>query len=242
MAKSYFKLHYDFLDIVEPLTMEERGRLVSAVVEYLRTGRVPTELLTGNERFLFPALRKQADRDSAAYDAQVRRNQANGKKGGRPSAEENNPVGFSETQNNPVGFFETEKTQEKEKENEEEYEKEKEEEKEHEKDVSGCIPAPAQEDVLDYCRKKGLSANGAAFWNYYQANGWTAGGRPIRDWQAKLREWEARDGDQNAARSRPPRASSAPNPALNYQQRDYRPEDYGDGFFIDLDRYGESPG
>ena len=74
------------------------------------------------------------------------------------------------------------------------------------------LPAPAQEDVLEYCREKGLSANGAAFWNYYQANGWTAGGRPIRNWQAKLREWEARDGDQNAARSRPPRASPPFNP------------------------------
>ena len=29
------------------------------------------------------------------------------------------------------------------------------------------------------------------------------------------------------------------NPALNYEQREYREEDFGDDFFIDLDRYGE---
>lgn len=29
------------------------------------------------------------------------------------------------------------------------------------------------------------------------------------------------------------------NPALNYEQREYHQEDYGDDFFIDLDKYGE---
>ena len=44
-----------------------------------------------------------------------------------------------------------------------------------------------------------------------------------------------------SARQGRPAAGQAPaaNPALNYAQRDYRDEDYGDDFFIDLDKYGE---
>lgn len=29
------------------------------------------------------------------------------------------------------------------------------------------------------------------------------------------------------------------NPALNFEQREYKDEDFGDDFFIDLDKYGE---
>ena len=52
----------------------------------------------------------------------------------------------------------------------------------------------------------------------------------LADWQAKLREWNAKD------RSLPPSQS---NPALNYVQREYGEEDFGDDFYIDLDKYGE---
>ncbi|MBR6219660.1 MAG: DnaD domain protein [Clostridia bacterium] len=36
-----------------------------------------------------------------------------------------------------------------------------------------------------------------------------------------------------------PAKAGAANPALDYAQREYRDEDYGDDFFIDLDKYGE---
>ena len=35
------------------------------------------------------------------------------------------------------------------------------------------------------------------------------------------------------------RASAAANPALDYAQREYRDEDFGDDFFVDLSKYGE---
>ena len=90
--------------------------------------------------------------------------------------------------------------------------------------------APALDDVLNFCRENRLRTNPQTFWNHYQAVGWCAGGRPIRDWQAKLREWEARGPD-----SRPePTAHPPANPALNYVQRDY-PDD--DSFYVDLDAY-----
>ena len=34
-------------------------------------------------------------------------------------------------------------------------------------------------------------------------------------------------------------AAPAANPALNYAQREYKEEDYGDDFFVDLDKYAD---
>ena len=100
-----------------------------------------------------------------------------------------------------------------------------------------CAPhTPGLDDVLDFCRDNGLKTDPHTFWNHYQAVGWRAGGRPIRDWQAKLREWEARDAAA-PPRSIPSRsAPAAPaNPALNYAQREYPDDDH---YYIDLDALG----
>lgn len=51
------------------------------------------------------------------------------------------------------------------------------------------------------------------------------------------RRWE----DETAPTERKDSVSAAsqPNPALNFEQREYKDEDFGDDFFIDLDKYGE---
>lgn len=65
---TYFKLYFDLLDNIEALEMAERGRLLTAILEYGITGAAPR--LTGNERFVFPFLKSQYDRDEAAYRAE----------------------------------------------------------------------------------------------------------------------------------------------------------------------------
>ena len=61
---TYIKLFVDYLDAIEPLGDAERGRLFTSLLEYARTGEAPQ--LGGNERFLFPMMRAQIDRDNAA--------------------------------------------------------------------------------------------------------------------------------------------------------------------------------
>ena len=72
---------------------------------------------------------------------------------------------------------------------------------------------------------------------------------PMKYMEKLLNEWraagvrtveEARVQHETARMSRAAApAPAAANPALNYEQREYRDEDFGDDFFIDLDRYGE---
>lgn len=88
MAMSYMKMFFDYLDAMEPLGDAERGRLLTALLEYGRTGEAPQ--LSGNERFIFPMIRAQMDRDTAAYESEMaaftEAKREAGRKGGLASA------------------------------------------------------------------------------------------------------------------------------------------------------------
>lgn len=62
---TYIKLFIDYLDAIEPLGDAERGRLFTSLLVYARTGEATQ--LGGNERFLFPMMRAQIDRDKPKY-------------------------------------------------------------------------------------------------------------------------------------------------------------------------------
>ena len=68
MTLTYIKLFCDYLDAIEPLGDAERGRLFTALLEYGRTGEAPQ--LGGNERFIFPMMRAQIDRDREALESE----------------------------------------------------------------------------------------------------------------------------------------------------------------------------
>ena len=90
---SYIKIFLDCLETMEPLDDGERGRLFTALLQYAKTGQIPA--LQGNERFLFPVLRAQLDRDAQSYQRVCQTNRENGRLGGRPPR---NPAGFPQTQ------------------------------------------------------------------------------------------------------------------------------------------------
>lgn len=80
----YIRLFLDYLDAIEPLGDAERGRLFTALMQYARTGEAPQ--LNGNERFLFPMMRAQIDRDEAAAEGLSESRSAAGKKGAQAKA------------------------------------------------------------------------------------------------------------------------------------------------------------
>ncbi len=65
MAREYFAAYHSYLKSVEPLKDAERGRLFTACLSYSMTGAEPE--LSGNERFVWPSIREQIDRDKTAY-------------------------------------------------------------------------------------------------------------------------------------------------------------------------------
>lgn len=105
----YVCLYSSCLESVAPFSEAERGRLLTAMLVYAVRGEEVR--LPGNERYLWPTIKSQIDRDAAAYRDRCEKNRDNGKKGGRPEKR---------------SVFEKPKEKEKEKENEKKNEKEKE--------------------------------------------------------------------------------------------------------------------
>lgn len=75
MAIEYFCAYHSYLDSMEELNDTERGRLFTACLIYSKTGEAPQ--LRGNERFVFPTLKAQIDRDKATYDSRCKKNSDN---------------------------------------------------------------------------------------------------------------------------------------------------------------------
>ena len=80
MAMSFLKVYYDFEERTEGLSDSEKGRLLLAMLRYASTKQ--TQLLSGNERFVFPSFKKDIDRDLETYTTKAE----NGSKGGTASS------------------------------------------------------------------------------------------------------------------------------------------------------------
>lgn len=82
MLRPYFCAYHSYLENMELLNDEERGRLFTALLEYSKDGTLIP--LPGNERFVFPGIRSQIDRDKEQWKKADEQQASNGRKGGRP--------------------------------------------------------------------------------------------------------------------------------------------------------------
>ena len=169
---------------MEPLNDAERGRLFTALLIYSQTGDAPH--LDGNERFVFPVMREQIDRDSKKYAAKCERNRENVMK--RYSNEYERNQSYSNATNTKTK--KKTKTRTKTKENIE--------------GVPGRTPAdkppktrafvpPSVEEVRAYCLERGNNIDPQYFVDYYEARGWMIGKNKMKDWRAAMRTWEQRN-------------------------------------------------
>ena len=122
MGIPYICLYTSYLTSLAPYTDSQLGRLVRAMLTYRTAGEVPE--FQGSERYIWPMLKDQLDRDLESYWQRCEKNRANAAKGGRPK----NQSVILETD----GFSEKPK---KPKEKEKEKEKEKDKKKENGMDV-----------------------------------------------------------------------------------------------------------
>lgn len=105
--KEYVKLWVSYRTYFEPYDAEQIGNIVLAMLDYKEYGQEPH--FDGEERFVWPAIRREIDTSSDAQEKQAKANQENGRKGGRPPK----PEAFSESEEkrkNPLGFSENEKS------------------------------------------------------------------------------------------------------------------------------------
>lgn len=84
MAREFFCAYHSYLEWIENLSDAEKGRLFVACLQYSESGSEP--VLPGSEKIIFPAIRRQIDRDKEAYEAKCNRLRENGSKGGQANA------------------------------------------------------------------------------------------------------------------------------------------------------------
>lgn len=159
MAREYVPIFFDWLEVTQDLTPEEKGNLIDAVVAYA-SGNEYEHLLTGGVRIAFRFLKGQVDRNNRISEA-------------RSEAGRNKP------EQNETNVNKTEQTASK-------SPKEKEKEKENKKER---MTPPTREEVAAFCSDNGLTIDVDRFMNYYESNGWKVGRNPMKNWQATVRNW-----------------------------------------------------
>lgn len=85
--KKSFILYHSYENQLRLLSLEDRGRLITAIFEYDRTG-IPPQGLPPVVEMALSFIRTALDRDREEYEEVSRRNSENGKKGGRPRKNE----------------------------------------------------------------------------------------------------------------------------------------------------------
>ncbi len=183
----YVCLYMSYSKSLLPFTDAERGRIVMAMMNYAATGETPQ--FDGNERFIWPSLQNQIDRDIETYQEKCARNRANGLKGGRPSKKQ-------------MVIPETERFLEKPK-------KAKEKEKEKENNGTDKPPIrtkfspPSTDDVRSFCTENGYCIDPERFVDYYTANGWMVGKNHMEDWKAAVRSWNRKERKEHDGKTEP---------------------------------------
>ena len=173
----YLKVFTDFLEVAEGLSDGALARLFRAMLRYALDG---TELpLKGKEGVLWTVARQHIDREQEAYADMVEARREAGRRGADARWQK-----MAKHSKN---------SQDKDK------EKEKDKEKDKDKDIfssgAGRLTAekkeipPTLEEVMTFSQETGLDADAHLFFDYYEANGWYIGKRPIRDWKAALKAW-----------------------------------------------------
>ena len=186
-------LYISYLESLTPFSDDEIGRMVKAMLTYAETGE--DHRFDGNERFIWPSLKAQIDRDKAAYQDRCEKNRANGAKGGRPPK---NQSVIPETE-----WFPEKPKKAKEKEKEKEKEREKESIEADKPPTRHRFSPPSVDDVRAYCTENGFRVDPDRFVDFYTSNGWRVGKNPMKDWKAGVRSWERKEKQNGKTESKP---------------------------------------
>ncbi len=187
MAREYVCLYHSYLKSVEPLNDAERGRLFTACLTYSMTGAEPD--LRGNERFVWPTIREQIDRDTKKYSDFCKKQQENIRKRWDTTV-------YDGTSGIPD---DTKHTKEKEKEKENILSSPNVEDSIARTPARKRFTPPTLAEVTTYCRERQNTVDPQRFIDYYTANGWKVGKNSMKDWKAAVRTWEGKQRDSATA-------------------------------------------
>ena len=178
-------VRHNFIVNLKELSMAERGRLFTSMLQYSIDGTVPA--LGGNERYIWPAAKQMIDDDAAAYQKIVEQRQASARQrwatdaGACESMQMHTDACESMRE---MQYINTTPTIDINPYLKETLSKEREKKR--------FVP-PSLDEVTAYCTERHNTVDPEGFIDFYTSNGWKVGKNPMKDWKAAVRSWEQRD-------------------------------------------------
>ena len=191
--RNSFVLYTEYTKQINLLSMEQRGQLLTAIIQYVADGTVPE--LDAVTEMAFSIIQIRLDRDEEAYQASLERKRRAGAMGGRARAENmkrdvadnsagKQSIAEDSTARNDAAENSTDKQRlgnlhvpvpdpvpvpEK-----------------HKKIFS----PPTADEVTQYCQENGYwNVNADQFVDFYACKGWMVGKSKMKDWKAAVRNW-----------------------------------------------------
>ena len=211
MAKPGVMFYFDVRPCIKRLSINEKGRLFEAILDYGEFGIVPE--LEGALGVAWDFIQPKLDRDAGRYDKQVEQKQYAvyvrevKKNGGTPVSFDDWKAAFvsngdrllsadagryptTTTNHNlqpqPTTSSSTDIIKRADK-----------------PPIRHQFLPPTVEEVRAYCTEKGYNIDPDRFVDYYTSNGWKVGKNPMKDWKAAVRSWSRKEQPNGKAESKP---------------------------------------
>lgn len=197
MARDYVCLYHSYLDAITELGDAEKGRLFTAALVYSATGE--TMELCGNERYVFPMIRGQIDRDKASYQRKCETNRSNVSArydGIRTPTTVNERIRIAQGKGKgeckdkgkgegDIGVQSTPK-----------------------RENARFIPPTLEECIAYFAEKGSTDVEARKFFLFYEGKGWKVGRNPMQKWRSSASGWILRNSTGDMPRGSAPRQGS----------------------------------
>ena len=181
MAGGYVPIFYDWLEVTQDMTAEEKGNLIDAVVSYA-CGLEYEHFLSGGCRIAFRFMKGQVDRNAAISDARrkAREGKQTGTDSNKPEQSITNDNKQEQTPTKSQNKNDNKNNNKNDNNNNDIYEPQR------------RFTPPSLDDIALYCVQRGNHVIAQRFYDYYTTNGWRVGraGKQMKDWKAAVRLWE----------------------------------------------------
>ncbi len=177
-----FVFYHSFKEAIDEVTDDQQLSIYQSIANYALYRKEPD--LEGVAKIVWVLIKPQLDANWRKYEKGCRGG-GSGKLGGRPRK---NPLGvISKTPNDNVNVNDNVND-----------------------NVESCVDIsnninniPLLSDIMLFTGENKLQVDPHEFYDYYTANGWRLGDRPMANWQATLRNW-SRNAPKHSSNINPP--------------------------------------
>lgn len=222
--RDYFPMFFRYRESFTGLTDEQVGRIILAAIDYAADGKTPR--LPPVENMAFAFIRGDIDRAVQAYEERCEKNRQNVQKRWEAEGDTSYTSEYERIQANTNDTKQTNNQTNKQSNNIPSGGDTRARTRGNGKQsgkrltVGGPDAAegathrdepvpPTVDDINAYCREAGLvHVDPQRFYDHYSTTGWMLNGKPMRDWKARCRIWDAEDAEKAAHAAPKPQETS----------------------------------